>query len=33
MKGARDNEIGQANRDNVNQFLSSLAVYPFSMWP
>jgi hypothetical protein len=30
-KAARDNEIGQANRDNVHQFLSSLAVYPFSM--
>jgi hypothetical protein len=31
-EGARDNEIGLANRDNVHQFLSSLAVYPFSMW-
>jgi hypothetical protein len=27
---ARNNEIGRANRDNVQSFLSSLAVYPFS---
>jgi len=27
---ARDNEIGRANRDNVQRLLSSLATYPFT---
>ena len=28
---AREREIGTANRENVQRFLSSLAVYPFGM--
>jgi hypothetical protein len=26
----RDNEIGTANRENVQRMLSSLAIYPFT---
>lgn len=27
---ARDYDIGTANRENVQQFLGSIAIYPFA---
>lgn len=29
-RDARENEIGLLNRDNVQRFLSSMAIYPFT---